>query len=241
MIEILLGAFLFSWLLLRVVIKEPITVLGIVPNRQRVKECLVGLVFMAGIAVINFIWQAHLKEISYQINPDYGLVQLLGGSLWVLIAVILEELVFRGVILYVLIRHIGLVKACLLSAIIFGVYHWFSYGVFGSRLVLMIYVFLITGAGGWMFAFAYAKTKSLFAPMGLHLGWNLVTAIVFSSGPIGDQWLLEQGEAVQTSDWVTLLSFSLQAIFAPGVVTWYLQKIYQSRSSSTEGRRLNGA
>lgn len=227
MIEILTGAFLFSWLLLRVVLKEPITVFGIVPNRQRVKECLVGIVFMAGFAVINFTWQAHFKEITYQVNPDYGLVQLLGGSFWVFIAVILEELVFRGVLLYWLIRHLGVVKACLLSATIFGVYHWFSYGVFGSRLVLMVYVFLITGSGGWMFAFAFAKTKSLFAPLGLHLGWNLVTAIVFSSGPIGGQWLLEQGEAVQTGDWVTLLFFTLQAIVAPGIVTWYLQKVYR--------------
>lgn len=233
MIGILVVAFLFSWLLLRVVKKEPITVLGIVPNRQRVKECLIGLVFMASIAVINFTWQAHFKEISYQINPDYSLVQLLGGSFWVLKAVILEELVFRGVILYLLIRHLGIVKACLLSSILFGIYHWFSYGVFGSRLVLMVYVFLVTGAGGWMFAFAFAKTKSLFAPTGLHLGWNLVAAIVFSAGPIGDQWLLEQGEAVQTSDWVTLLFFSLQAIFAPGVVTWYLQKIYRPEQVST--------
>ena len=228
MIEILLGTFLLSWLLLRLVIKEPITVLGIVPNQQRLKECLVGIVFMAGIAVINFTWQAHFKEISYQINPAYGLVQLLGGSFWVLSAVILEELVFRGVILYVLIGYLGIVKACLLSAIIFGIYHWFSYGVLGSRVVLMVYVFLITGAGGWMFAFAFAKTKSLFAPTGLHLGWNLVSAIVFSSGPIGDQWLIEQGEAVQTSDWVTLLFFSIQAIIAPGIVTWYLQKTYRS-------------
>ena len=228
MIGILVVAFLLSWLLLRVVVKEPITVLGIVPNRQRVKEFLIGGMFMAGIAVINFTWQAHFKGISYQINPDYSLVQFLGGSFWVVKAVILEELVFRGVMLYLLVRHIGIVKACLVSAILFGVYHWFSYGVFGSRAVLMIYVFLITGAGGWMFAFAFAKTKSLFAPIGLHLGWNLVTALVFSAGPIGDQWLLEQGEAVQTSDWVTLLFFSLQAIVAPGVVTWYLQKVYRS-------------
>lgn len=239
MIGILI-AFLFSWFLLRVLVKEPITVLGIVPNRQRLKECLVGLLFMAGIAVINFILQAHFKEISYQINPDYGLVQLLDGSFRVLKAVIFEELIFRGAILYLLIRRIGIVKACLLSSIVFGIYHWFSYEVFGSRLVLMIYIFLITGCGGWMFAFAYAKTKSLFAPTGLHLGWNLVSAIVFSSGPVGNQWLLQQGEAVQWNEWVTLLFFSLQAIVAPCVVTWYLLKIYRPEASLNEGRKLNG-
>ena len=91
----------------------------------------------------------------------------------------------------------------------------------------MAYIFLVTGAGGWMFAYAFAKTKSLFAPTGLHLGWNLVTAIVFSSGPIGNQWLIEQGQGVYPSEWYTLLFFSLQAIVAPGIVTWYLYIRYK--------------
>lgn len=227
----LLVVFVFSWVLLRILALDLVTVLGLKPNRQHIKEGLVALLFMACIAFINFIGQAHFKEISYSVNPDYGIVQMLGGSFWVLKAVLLEELVFRGALLFLLIRYFGIVKACLSSAILFGVYHWFSYDVFGSRLVLMIYVFLITGCGGWMFAFAYAKTKSLFAPIGLHLGWNLVTAIVFSAGPIGNQLLLQQGEAVQWSEWVTWLFFSLQAIVAPGIVTWYLQKNYRPEPS----------
>ena len=230
MIGILI-ALLFSWFLLRVTVREPVTVLGIAPTRSRLKEGLAGLLFMAGIAVVNFTWQAHFKQITYQPNGDYGLGQALGGSFWVLKAVVFEELVFRGAALYLLIRYLGAVKACLLGSLIFGVYHWYSYEVFGERLVLMIYILLVTGCGGWMFAFAFAKTKSLYAPTGLHLGWNLVTAVVFSSGPIGDQWLLQQGEAVEWSEWVTLLFFSLQAIVAPGLVTWYLQYVYKPASS----------
>ena len=159
-----LVALFLSWLLLRLTVREPLTVLGIVPTRQRMIELVAGMLFMALIGVINFTWQAHFKEISYRINLDYGLFQLLGGSGWVLSAVLFEELLFRGVLLYLLIRYIGVVKACLLSSIVFGVYHWFSYEVFGSRLILMIYIFLVTGAGGWMFAFAYAKTRSLYSP-----------------------------------------------------------------------------
>ncbi len=226
----ILVALLVSWLLLRVTVREPITVLGIAPTRSRVKEFLVGLLFMAAIAVINFTWQAHFKQITYQPNGDYGLGQVLAGSFWVLKAVVFEELVFRGAVLYLLIRYLGVVKACLLSSLILGVYHWFSYEVFGERLILMIYILLVTGCGGWMFAFAFAKTKALYAPTGLHFGWNLVTAVVFSSGPIGDQWLLQHGEAVEWSEWVTLLFFALQAIFAPGLVTWYLQHTYRPTS-----------
>ena len=218
---------ILTWLLLRYVINEPGTVLGATPNRKRLSELLTGMLFMALIAVINFLWQAHFKSITYVINPDYGLFDLLSGSFWIFRAVLFEELIFRGVLLFILIRQFGVVTACIISSVIFGIYHWFSYEVFGSRLILMAYIFLVTGAGGWMFAFAFAKTKSIYAPTGLHLGWNLVTAIVFSSGPLGNQWLIQQGEGVYSSDWPTLLFFTLQAIIAPGLVTWYLQKIYK--------------
>ena len=232
---------LLSWLLLKKLANEPITVLGIVPSKHRLKEFLIGMLFMAVIAIINFSGQAYFKGVTYALNPDYGIGRMLGGSFWVVQAVIFEELVFRGALLYLLIRYIGIIKACLISSILFGIYHWFSYGVFGSRLILMIYIFLITGAGGWMFAFAFAKTKSLFAPTGLHLGWNLVTAIIFSAGPIGNQILIEQGEPIQTNDWDTLIFFTLQAIVAPGLVTWYLQKKYQpdSRAADTEDDRVH--
>lgn len=226
--------FIVSWLLLWRLRGESITVLGITPSKQRGKEFLLGFSYMAIIAVINFLWQADFKQISYEVNPDYSFVDFLGGSFWIFRAVLFEELVFRGALLYLLIRYIGVIKACLLSSIIFGIYHWFSYEVFGARIILMAYIFLVTGAGGWLFAFAYAKTKSFYAPIGLHLGWNMVTAIVFSSGPLGNQLLLQQGDAVQTSEWPTLIFFTLQAVVAPGIATWYLIRRYKHTKSNEQ-------
>ncbi|MEL7298481.1 MAG: CPBP family intramembrane glutamic endopeptidase [Pseudomonadota bacterium] len=231
-----LVAILFSWLVLRLTVREPLDALGVVPTKRRISEFLVGLCFMAIVGIISFLWQAHFKDVSYEVNPDYHLGQLIGGSFWVLSAVLFEEFLFRGALLYLLIRYLGVVKACLISSVAFGVYHWFSYELFGSRLILMIYIFLVTGAGGWMFAYAYAKTRSLYAPTGLHLGWNLVTAIVFSSGPIGEQWLIQQGEGTYSSEWITLLFFTLQAIVAPGLVTWYLQKFYRAPAEPSADR-----
>lgn len=227
-------ALTFTWLILRYVVHQPISILGVSPTSRRFKELFVGLFFMATIAAINFIWQAHFKNITYQINHDYSLLDLLSGSFWIFRSVLFEELLFRGVLLYLLIKRFGIIKACFLSSIVFGIYHWFSYEVFGSRLILMIYILLVTGAGGWMFSFAFAKTKSLYAPIGLHLGWNLVSAIVFSSGPIGNQWLIQQGNAVQIDGWATLLFFSLQTIVAPSLVTWYLQKRYKPADLSNQ-------
>lgn len=221
-------AVLLSWALLRWLTGESFNVLGLTPNQQRLKEFTLGLLFMAAFAVVNFLLQAHFKDISYALNPDYGVLKFLGGSLWVFNAVLFEELVFRGCLLYLLIKYIGVFKACLLSAIVFGVYHWFSYDLLGSRLILMFYVFLVTGAGGWMFAYAFAKTQSLYAPVGLHLGWNLVTAMVFSAGPIGHQLLIPDGEKAYATEWLTLLFFALHTLVVPGLVTWYLFRRYRS-------------
>ena len=223
----LLVVFLLSWGLLAKVARNPLSVLGIAPTRRRLLELCFGALFLGGVGVVNFLWQAHFKQIRYEWNPDYGFGRFLGGTFWVWKAVVLEELVFRGALLYMLIRAIGAVRACLLSALLFGIYHWFSYGVFGSRLILMVYILLVTGAGGWMFAFAFAKTRSLYLPTGLHLGWNLVAAIVFSEGPLGDQLLLATGDPVEWSEWCTLLFFCLQTIVAPGLVTWYLARVYR--------------
>lgn len=87
-----------------------------------------------------------------------------------------------------------------------------------------------------MLAYAFTRTKSLYAPIGLHFGWNFVTAIVFSSAPmaIGTQLLIPQGEPVQTNDWDTLLFFALQAIIAPGLVTWYLRTRYRPEVMGSE-------
>ena len=96
-----------------------------------------------------------------------------------------EELIFRGVLLYILIKRLGVTKAILISAIAFGAYHWFSFNLLGSWLA-MIYVFIITGIMGLILAYAYAKTLSMYIAIGFHLGWNFVNGFVFSRGPIGN-------------------------------------------------------
>jgi membrane protease YdiL (CAAX protease family) len=217
-----------SWAIIWVIAREHITVLGVIPNARRLKEFAAGFLLTAFVCAINLLWQSYFKEISYSANPAYGLLEALNGIWWTVKAVLFEELVYRGVILYLLIRKTGVVKACLLDALIFGIYHWFSYEMFGRGIVPMIYVLLVTGAGGWMFAYAFARTKSLFAPFGLHLGWNTVAIVVFSSGPIGSQWLIPTDAPIEMGGWATLLFFLLQVFVAPGIVTWYLCHNYST-------------
>jgi len=226
MIGILI-VFVISWLLLWLLLKEHILVLGIFPNAKRLKEFLMGFVLMAILCSINFLGQAYIKDINYVRNTDYSMWEVLSGSWWTFKAALLEELIFRGTLLYILINRIGILWSCIISSIAFGIYHWFSYDMLGGRIIPMIYVFLVTGAGGWMFAYAFAKTKSLYAPLGLHFGWIIMSIVIFSAGPLGNSLFISEGEAIEMGGWPTLLFFLWQAVVTPFIVTWYLLKKYK--------------
>ena len=226
----LLIVFAISWPLLWLFFRDHITVLGIIPTASRSKGFVVGLIVMAVFCTINTLGQAYFTEINYVRNPNYGVLEALKGSWWTIKAAMLEELLFRGAILYILIKKFGVSWACLLSAIAFGIYHWFSYEMFERGLVPMIYVFLLTGAAGWMFAYAFAKTKSILVPLGLHFGWILMSIVFFSAGPLGESLWIPDGDGIPLSGGVQLLFFLWQTLFVPGSITWYLARRYKPTS-----------
>lgn len=104
---------------------------------------------------------------------------------WNIKSVLFEELIFRGVVFYILIKKFGSIKAILISAIAFGIYHWFSHEVIGNPTQMVI-TFFITGIMGLLYAYGYVKTFSLYIPCAIHLGWNLTQGFIFSQGPIGN-------------------------------------------------------
>ncbi|MCY7293030.1 MAG: CPBP family intramembrane metalloprotease [Ferruginibacter sp.] len=72
---------------------------------------------------------------------------MLDGLRWNVISVVIEELIFRCVPLYILIKKLGPSKAIIVSACAFGIYHWFSFGVIGN-IPQMVIMFVITGLIG---------------------------------------------------------------------------------------------
>jgi len=143
------------------------------------------------------------------------------GSWWNIKSVLFEELIFRGVLLYILIKKLGASTAIIISAIGFGIYHWFSFEVFGD-LKQMIIIFLVTGTVGLLYAYAYAKTFSLYIPIALHFGWNATRSVIFSDLAIGDQlFVLVNKQPFVTNSYfvffavllVPMLSFLLISFF----------------------------
>lgn len=214
-----------SWLLLRLQGRS-LSALGFDKPCARSLEFLAGFVLAALVVTVQQLGASLASGVPWQLNPAAD-AALLGHSLrWNINSVLYEELLFRGYLLWQAIRWLGPRRAVLLDAAAFGIYHWFSYGAFGNP-ALMAFVFVYTGAFGLMLAMAFAHTRSLAAPIGLHLGWNLTAYLVFSMGPLGPALLLPANGAprMQTFGLPTfLLDLGLPLLLIIGVCTYLLRR-----------------
>lgn len=147
-----------------------------------------------------------------------------------------EELIFRGALLYILIQKIGSRKSILISAIAFGIYHWFSYGVLGN-VMAMILVFIGTGLMGSALAWAFSKTKSIVLPIGLHFGWNFIDNTLFSNGPLGELLLISKG-GNELTDWTSLLNFVSSLVIVPIIVLIYVRYFVKDETELITGMKL---
>jgi membrane protease YdiL (CAAX protease family) len=87
----------------------------------------------------------------------------------------------------------------------------------------------MTGIAGVMYAFSYAITKSLYLPIGIHFGWNLVS-MLFSNGPLGKQ-LFFLGNVEQPQGLLSSTIFLFQVFATPLIIMWYLKRMRTELSS----------
>lgn len=90
----------------------------------------------------------------------------------VIIAPFLEEFLFRGVLQSYLRKHLGRNTAITLSSLFFAFFH-FAPSQKGGNISLIISLF----AFACFLGFLYEKKKSLLAPIGLHMTFNLMGAL----------------------------------------------------------------
>ncbi len=83
-----------------------------------------------------------------------------------------EELLSRGYHLQNLIQGTNIPVAVLISSIIFSTLHLANPNVTWMAVVGLL-------ASGLFLAYAYLRTKSLWLPIGIHLGWNFFEGTVF--------------------------------------------------------------
>lgn len=148
------------------------------------RETLIG--FFIAFAMIVFVFALQtIGGSRVEMNPFWmksGVVDaaalmvvcqnILMALVLMTLAAAFEELVFRGYAFQTMLRGLQPVVPILLLSVYFGLGHW---GNPNSTLFSTINTVL---AGIWLAA-AYLKTRSLWFPTALHIGWNWTMGAVF--------------------------------------------------------------
>lgn len=90
----------------------------------------------------------------------------------IIMAPLIEELLFRGVLFTFLKQRFGFKSGLILSALIFSLFH-FSPSQGLGNVTLLISLFIL---GGFL-AFLYERQGSLLASIGLHMSFNTISAL----------------------------------------------------------------
>ncbi|HYF31078.1 MAG TPA: type II CAAX endopeptidase family protein [Chitinophagaceae bacterium] len=213
-----------SWLLVWLIERKHLGVLGLMPTPRRLADFGIFLIATALCAVLAIGLRMYFGSEQWGINPALTFNLVMQGLWWNIKSVLFEELIFRGVLLYILIKRLGSVPAIIISAVAFGVYHWFSFGILGS-VPQMIVVFITTGLMGVILAYGYAKTLSLYIPIAIHLGWNLTHGFVFSQGPIGKGIFVVTHQPAITVSWtIWFIVMYVPLITTLAVNYWLIRK-----------------
>lgn len=214
---------ILSWVSIYILERRNLFNYWLTPTGLRIKEFSFGFFFMAVLCLLSNLFLTWTGGSGWMLSENASVQTVMRSLFYDVTSVLIEELFFRGAILYLLIKYIGEQRGVIISAIAFGIFHWFSYGVLGN-LLGMVLVFLTTGFMGYVLARAYVKTDSIVLPIGLHLGWNMVHNTVFSQGSLGTV-IFTQTQPVELIGSFALISF-LWYLLVPASILLFL-KIYR--------------
>ncbi|TDQ33036.1 hypothetical protein CLV82_0874 [Zeaxanthinibacter enoshimensis] len=206
------------------------------PTRKRMVEFIKGFLMMCILCVLFQLLVSMIDHSGWALKDSFPAVRILQSVWYDINSVLFEELLFRGVLLYMLIRYLpgNPHKALLFSACCFGIYHWFTQGVIGN-LPAMLLVFILTAGMGYVFAYAYYRTGSILLSFGLHLGWNLTDHTLFSTGPYG-ALILKPHNTVEMSESYALLSFILYLLVI-GSTYWMVSRLTPYRITKDDQKK----
>lgn len=164
-----LGALLF---MARFADQTPIVAFGVVIHDHWLKDIAVGFAVAAGMLSLTLAGSFLLGDVRITWSATPGAIPGLGLTLAALaLSALSEELVFRGYPLQILMKGLGPWRSAILISCLFGLIH-------GSNPGATWLSILGTILAGIALAVAYMKTRSVWFPYGIHLGWNVGLSMV---------------------------------------------------------------
>ena len=173
--------------------------------------------------VFNMLWANYFVALLQLVMPKFMLesytdtqqiiegggflIQLLTAGI---VAPIVEELIFRGLVYRRTKKMTGTIAAAILSAALFGVFH--------GNWVQAPYAFII----GIVAVFVYEKFKSIVAPIMLHMSANILSVLIMtlasSDTPTVDSLNIDTLSYVSSLIIFIFITGVLAAVF--GVIIW---------------------
>ncbi|WP_223146449.1 CPBP family intramembrane glutamic endopeptidase [Streptomyces apricus] len=144
-----------------------------VPGLRR--GTLVGLgLFVATLALIALFGGYGTKG-GVSVGGAFTVLGLTAG------VAVVEEILFRGIVFRFVEQLTGTWGALAVSGVLFGALHLVNSGatVWGALAIAM--------EAGLMLGAAYAATRTLWLPIGLHLGWNFALSGIFGVTVSGNE------------------------------------------------------
>ena len=158
--------------------KLPIESLGLKLNTQALFDLLTGIGITFAQMGLIFLLMRGLNWLTFngfawEFDPLGVVVK--NTLLFFVIFIMVgwnEELLSRGYHLQTIASGLNLFWGVMISSAVFGLLHL---GNPNSTVVSVAGIFL----AGVFFAYAYVRTKQLWLPIGLHLGWNFFEGVIF--------------------------------------------------------------
>jgi membrane protease YdiL (CAAX protease family) len=125
----------------------------------------------------------------------------------ILPTVAVEEFLFRGYLFKKTIEKSNVIIANVIFSILFMLIHVFDENVINNR-GMMIFLIISIPVGHLLFATALLKSKTLFFPIGLHLGNNWATQHLITNSDTGNSFIYTVNNATFNT-WPSFIGFIL--------------------------------
>ena len=164
---------------------------------------LIGIIAFLIAKYVRAIYTGEIFNLSSVINYK----NILYGFYTMLPMVAVEEFLFRGYLFKKTIEISSVIKANIIFSILFMLVHVFDSGIINS-IPMIIFTVITIPIGHLLFATALLKSKSLYFPIGIHLGNNWATRHLITNSNDGESFLYITNIA-RFDTWTSFIIFIL--------------------------------
>lgn len=175
-----------TWILFKTD-KKSLNDIGLNFKLRNLTFLLLGVI----IGAIAFLIAKYLRILysgeTFNISEDINYTNIIYGMYIILPTVAVEEFLFRGYLFKKTIELSSVVKANIIFSILFTLVHVFDDGAL-KKIPIFVFLAITIPVGHLLFATALLKSKTLFFPIGIHLGNNWATRHLITTINDGDSF-----------------------------------------------------